>query len=145
MLKVPQKVDLALVLMRRLAEGQSDARPLSLDDVARDADVSQGYLEEIARLLRAAGLVTGRRGVRGGYVLARPAADISVADVVVALLGNTWTAECLGEKPRGANAATEETAVLWRKVQGQVMTTLRAVTVAELVKTTVETRADARS
>lgn len=130
MLKVPQKLDLALVLLRRLAENQAGGQPLSLDGVAQEASVSQGYLEEVARLLRAAGLVSGRRGSHGGYVLAKPASDISVADAVVAVLGRTWSAECLGEKPaRHADAASSR---LWRKVQGQVMTTLGAVTISEL-------------
>jgi Rrf2 family protein len=129
-LKVPQKLNLALLLLRRLAENQAGGHPMSLDGVSQEASVSQGYLEEVARLLRAAGLVAGRRGLHGGYVLAKPATDISVADAVVAVLGSTWSAECLSEKPtRQADAASSR---LWRKVQGQVMTTLGAVTISEL-------------
>lgn len=130
MLKVPQKLDLALVLLRRLAENHTAGQPLSLDGVAQEASVSQGYLEEVARLLRSAGLVAGRRGSHGGYVLTKLASDITVADAVVAVLGSTWSAECLGEKStRHGDAASGR---LWRKVQGQVMTTLGSVTIAEL-------------
>ncbi|HTM68898.1 MAG TPA: Rrf2 family transcriptional regulator [Candidatus Binatia bacterium] len=128
MLKVPQKVDHALSLMRLLAERQGTGAPLSLEDVAGTTKVSQGYLEEVARLLRAAKLIEGRRGAGGGYVLAKVAKDITVADVMVAIEGRTWTAECLGEQPkRAANDA------VWRKVQGQVMTTLGAISIADVV------------
>lgn len=129
MLKVPQKVDLALVLMRILADGQSASQTVSLDGVARQEGISQGYLEEVARLLRSAKLVSGRRGAGGGYVLTRPASEITVADVVTAILGGTWTTECLGEKLEKYRRVT--TKALWKKVQGQVMTTLRGVTIAE--------------
>jgi len=129
-LKVPQKVDHALLLLRLLAERHGAGLPLSLEDVARAEQVSQGYLEEVARLLRAAGLVAGKRGAGGGYVLAKAPTDITVADVMIAIEGRTWTAECLGEAPKRARVAAND--LIWRKVQGQVMTTLRGMTIADV-------------
>lgn len=130
-LKVPQKVDHALLLATSLADRK---QPLSLDEIARNENISQGYLEEVARLLRAAGLIKGQRGARGGYVLARDARDITVAEVITALEGKCWSDECLGEKEAIGETATTE---LWRKVQGQVMTTLHRMTVADLAEEAV--------
>ncbi len=131
MLNVPQKVDHGLMLMRHLAANFATRAPLSLEDVARKEKISQGYLEEVARLLRAAGLVEGRRGAGGGYVLARDPKDVTVADVMTAIEGRTWTAECLGDKKARRGRASAHDAV-WRKVQGQVMTTLRGITIADV-------------
>lgn len=129
MLKVPQKVDHGLMLMRHLAANYAAKLPLSLEDVAKKEGVSQGYLEEVARLLRAAKLVEGRRGIGGGYVLAKNPAEITVANVVTALEGKTWTPECIGETPKRRVSAND---ALWRRVQGQVMATLHAMTIAEV-------------
>lgn len=130
MLNVPQKVDHGLMFMRHLALNYAAKTPLSLEDVARKERISQGYLEEVARLLRAAGLVEGRRGAHGGYVLARDPHDVTVADVMTAIEGQTWTAQCLGEKPDRRRASAH--GAVWRKVQGQVMTTLRGITIADV-------------
>ncbi|MEY4745332.1 MAG: hypothetical protein RL272_1277 [Candidatus Parcubacteria bacterium] len=132
MLNVPQKVDHGLVLMRHLALRYAAKTPLSLDDVARKERISQGYLEEVARLLRAAGLVEGRRGARGGYVLARDPRELTVADVMTAIEGRTWAAECLGGATKRARLAAHDS--VWRKVQGQVMTTLRGITIADVAE-----------
>lgn len=118
------------MLMRHLAANYAAKQPLSLEDVAKKEGVSQGYLEEVARLLRAAKLVEGRRGIGGGYVLAKDPADITVANVVTALEGKTWTPECIGgESPKRRASAND---AIWRRVQGQVMATLHAMTIAEV-------------
>ena len=132
MLKVPQKVDHGLMLMRHLAANYAAKQPLSLEDVAKKEGVSQGYLEEVARLLRAAKLVEGRRGIGGGYVLAKDPADITVANVVTALEGKTWTPECIGETPKRRPSSND---AIWRRVQGQVMASLHAMTIADVVAT----------
>lgn len=129
MLNVPQKADHALALMRHLALRHEAKLPLSLEEVAQAEGISQGYLEEVARLLRSANLVEGRRGAHGGYVLTREPQDITVADVVTAIEGHKWTAECLGESKRARAGAND---ALWRKVQGQVMTMLRGMTLADI-------------
>lgn len=128
------------MLMRHLAANYAAKQPLSLEDVAKKEGVSQGYLEEVARLLRAAKLVEGRRGIGGGYVLAKDPAEITVADVMVAIEGPTWTAECLAEKPVRARIAAND--VVWRKVQGQVMTTLRSISIADVAGSRVPARDD---
>lgn len=134
MLKVAQKSDYALLIVVSLAERGDDV-PLSLDELARKEAVSQGYLEEVAGLLRAAGIITGRRGAHGGYVLARPASEISLANVLTATEGGAWTTECIGESGAASRTRTsgDRGRNLWRKVQGQVMATLHGMTVADIV------------
>lgn len=116
--------------MRHLAVRYAEGQALSLGDLAKAEGISQGYLEEVAGLLRSANLVAGRRGIGGGYVLTRPPEDLTVADVVTAIEGPTWTAECLAEKKRATRHAAN--AVVWRKAQAQVMTALRGITLADL-------------
>ena len=57
---------------------------VSLVDVAERQTISLAYLEQLFRSLRKAGLVNSVRGAKGGYMLAKSAHDISLADILVA-------------------------------------------------------------
>ena len=127
-LKVPHKVDHALLLVSNLAKRTAADQPLSLEEVAKKEGISQGYLEEVARLLRGAGIIVGRRGAKGGYVLAKEAVEITVADVIAAIEGGCWSDDCLGQEKE----PVAEKHGVWRKVQGQVMATLYGMTINDL-------------
>jgi Rrf2 family protein len=131
-LNIPQKVDHGLLLAARLAERFADKTPLPLEEIARKEGISHGYLEEVARLLRAAGMIEGKRGAGGGYVLAKDPNEISVADVIAAIEGRGWFAECLGEHGHAAKVRASSNRDVWRKVQGQFMASLYGMTVAQV-------------
>ncbi len=58
---------------------------LTLADLSLSQNISLSYLEQLFAKLRASNLVAGVRGPRGGYKLARPASDISVAEILLAV------------------------------------------------------------
>jgi Rrf2 family iron-sulfur cluster assembly transcriptional regulator len=62
-------------------------RPTSVKEIAERTGLPQPYLEQILLAVKGAGLVRSKRGVGGGYVLARPPSDITVADIVAAVDG----------------------------------------------------------
>jgi Rrf2 family iron-sulfur cluster assembly transcriptional regulator len=70
--------------MMRLAL-QEEGQHLALTVLAREQGVSVSSLEKLAARLRRAGLVRAARGMGGGYLLAKPASDITLADIVTAL------------------------------------------------------------
>lgn len=63
------------------------AGPTSVRDIADRTGLPQPYLEQILLALKGAGLVRSKRGVGGGYVLAKPAEEITLADIVSAVDG----------------------------------------------------------
>ena len=63
----------------------SAGKPVPLADIAARQDISQEYLEQLFGKLRRSGIVTSARGPGGGYVLARAAEDITMADVIQAV------------------------------------------------------------
>jgi Rrf2 family iron-sulfur cluster assembly transcriptional regulator len=71
-----------LSLALHAAEG-----PTSVRDIAERTGLPQPYLEQILLALKGAGLVRSKRGVGGGYVLARPPTEISLASIVSAVDG----------------------------------------------------------
>jgi Rrf2 family iron-sulfur cluster assembly transcriptional regulator len=65
--------------------GERNGKPISLAEVSERQQISLSYLEQLFARLRKAGLVRSARGPGGGYVLARPAAQVFVSDIVLAV------------------------------------------------------------
>ena len=66
---------------------RQEVAPTSVRDIAERTGLPQPYLEQILLALKGAGLVRSKRGVGGGYVLARPADEIGLADILSAVDG----------------------------------------------------------
>ncbi|MDH5649067.1 MAG: Rrf2 family transcriptional regulator [Gammaproteobacteria bacterium] len=85
-MRLSRKGRFAITAMMNLALN-SKKGPMTLTQLTYDQGISLSYLEQIFAKLRAEGLVEGVRGPGGGYCLARPLEDISVADIVMAIDG----------------------------------------------------------
>jgi Rrf2 family protein len=88
--RVSAKVDYAVRASIELAaaQGREDAgKPVKAEALARAQEIPLKFLENILQGLRQAGIVESRRGPEGGHLLARPAAEISIADVIRAIDG----------------------------------------------------------
>lgn len=79
----------SLHLARRRGQG-----PVAARDMAEKEKLPADYVEQILLRLRRAGLVESVRGARGGYLLGRPAAEISVKDVLDASEHGTFQVNC---------------------------------------------------
>ncbi len=84
-MRVSAKVDYALRAMLELAAAPPG--PLKSERISSAQEIPQKFLENILLDLRHASLVTSQRGAEGGYALARPASEISLADVIRAVEG----------------------------------------------------------
>ena len=88
------KAEYGVRVMAHLARDDGGA-PISLGSIADAEELPLAYLEHLVQRLRRAELVVSHRGAHGGYTLARPAAAISMADVVRALEGDIAPIECI--------------------------------------------------
>ena len=88
-----KEIDYALQLMSAL-RGSSEDTPLSLKSFAKDAGISFLFLQRIASKLKEAGLIRARLGASGGYFLARPAEEVSLANVIAAIDGSFGVVPC---------------------------------------------------
>jgi Rrf2 family cysteine metabolism transcriptional repressor len=135
------KAEYGVRVMAHLA-GRSGDEPTSLGTIAEAEGLPLAYLEHLVQRLRRAGLVESRRGAYGGYSLARPAAEIAMADVVQALEGAIAPIECISSDADGALVCAREgespcpTKLLWTRVQGSIVRTLNEMTLADLVRPT---------
>ncbi|MFQ6024327.1 MAG: RrF2 family transcriptional regulator, partial [Acidiferrobacterales bacterium] len=85
-MKISNKARLAVAAAANLAQRQ-DCAPVTLAHLAREHHVSVSHVEQLFAQLRRHGLVEGVRGPGGGYRLARPPADISVALIIAVIDG----------------------------------------------------------
>ena len=80
-MRISAKVDYAVRAMCELAAHPGDT-PLKAEEIARAQEIPLSFLENILVDLRRAGFVRSQRGQVGGYRMAEPASDITVADVI---------------------------------------------------------------
>ncbi len=123
------------------AEGAGSVVPLA--EIAEHDGMPLAYLEHLVARLRKAGLIDSRRGSRGGYMLARPATEITMAEVVEALEGSIAPIECISQSADGSIVCSREsdpshicpTKLLWTRVRGSIVKTLQQTTLADLLVT----------
>jgi Rrf2 family cysteine metabolism transcriptional repressor len=136
------KAEYGVRVMAHLAR-REDASPVPLGSIAEAEGLPLAYLEHLAQRLRRAGLVESRRGAHGGYSLARPAEEVTMAEVVEALEGVIAPIECISSNSDGALVCAREgepghdpcpTKLLWTRVQGSIVRTLSDLTLADLVR-----------
>lgn len=111
--------------------GRSRERPVPLADIAARQAISQSYLEQIFARLRCAGLVQSVRGPGGGYVLARPASRLGIAEIVLAAEGSE-PEPVAGRRTKrvGAAGATD---ALWRELGHRIDSFLGSVSVQDVI------------
>lgn len=87
-MKISTKGEYGLRAMLYLATQQED-RPVTSSEIARHQGIPEPYLRQILALLSRDRLVTSNRGPQGGHHLGRPAAEISIRDILLPLEGQT--------------------------------------------------------
>jgi Rrf2 family transcriptional regulator, cysteine metabolism repressor len=117
-----------------LAINQKGHSPVPIKSIAERQGISNTYLEHIVAPLISGGIVTSIRGSRGGVVLARPAQDISLKEVMELLEGPSNLVECLvGSKtcPRSSLCATQD---LWNDIGQAIEGVLKSTSLRDLAE-----------
>lgn len=122
-MKASVKSDYACRAVEALALHHPNARPLRIEDIALQKSIPANYLVQILIELKCKGLIQSQRGKAGGYVLARPPAQITVGDVLRAIQGEVVELPLLRE-PR----CPEEIKRAWRRIKTAVEETADRVT-----------------
>jgi len=111
---------------------QNSDSPTQLKDVARRQEISVKYLEQIFAQLRAAGLVRGLRGPRGGYLLSKSPRSIKVREVVEALDGPLSLVGCVDDAGTCKRAARCSARRLWAHVSHTLRDDLSSLSIADM-------------
>src|SRR5262245_55144407 len=129
-----RKTDYALLILWFL-----DQRPQggSAREIAARFGLSRAFVANILKELCQRGFVTSHRGVKGGYVLLRPADEVNLVELIEALEEPVRTAVCTGSHPPGDGCTLMAVCpVKWAiaAVHQRIFDVLRTVTLAELFR-----------
>jgi Rrf2 family protein len=131
--RVSAKADYAVRAAAELAAADPSA-PLKAERIADAQEIPIKFLETILLELKHAGIVRSQRGPDGGYTLARPASDISIADVIRAVDGPL--ANVRGDRPENQHyqGAAQHLTDVWIAVRAALRDILESTTLADLAR-----------
>jgi Rrf2 family protein len=131
-MRITAKVDYAVRAAIELA-GTDRTSPLKGERIAAAQDIPMKFLESILSELRRAGIVGSRRGAEGGYWLALPAKDVTVADLIRAVEGPLANVQGVRPEDLEFEGSALPLQRMWVCVRASLRGVLEHVTVADLV------------
>jgi Rrf2 family protein len=134
--RVSAKTDYAIRAAVELAAAP-DEKPVKGERIATAQAIPLRFLENILMQLRHAGLVESRRGAEGGYRLGRPAADVTLADVIRAIDGPLAGVQGVRPETLTFSGTAEPMKDVWIAVRASLRSVLEHVTLADVVAGTL--------
>lgn len=131
MLRLSKKADYGLIAMKHLAV-RADLGSSSAREIAESYAIPIELLAKVLQRLVRRGLLASQQGTRGGYQLARPPAEISVADVIQAIEGPVIVTACSTHIGQCGQFSTCNVRDPLRRVRERILSALGECTIAEL-------------
>ncbi len=137
-MKISTKGRYALRMLIELATHQEEGF-VSLKDISERQGISKKYLEQIVPMLNKSGILRTNRGNKGGYMLAKPANECTVGEILRATEGSLAPVSCLeyeqNDCPRADICAT---LYVWQGLEKAVNDYLNSVTVQDIIDHSAE-------
>jgi Rrf2 family protein len=130
-MRVSAKADYAVRAAAELAAAGEG--PVKGERLAEAQEIPLQFLEHILLDLKHQGIVRARRGAKGGYWLARPAEEVTIADVVRAVEGPIAHVQSTPPEAISYHGSAEHLQEVWIAVRASVRSVLEEVTLADLV------------
>ncbi len=114
----------------------ADEEAVALSQIAERQGISMNYLEQLIARLKKAGIVNGIRGAQGGYMLAIPAEELSVGDILRALEGDLNPVDCSEVKPSDSTCSNSDSCVtkyVWKRISDSINEAVDGIMLSELV------------
>lgn len=115
---------------------KEQGRAVLVRNIAGQTSITKPYLAKIINQLVCQGLVASKRGREGGVVLARPANQISLLEIVEAFEGGNWSRACFFGLESCPSKRACPAHAMWAEMRGQIETSLRQTTLAEVARIT---------
>ena len=133
-MKVSTRGDYASRALLSLALHAEESGPTSVRDIAERTGLPQPYLEQILLALKGAGIVRSKRGVGGGYILAREPALITLGEIVSAVDGPIAVGDFGAPHEDGACDHEGQCVLLavWAGISSQIRAHLDSFTLADI-------------
>lgn len=130
-MRVSAKADYAVRAAAELAAAEEG--PIKGERLADSQDIPLQFLEHILLELKHSGIVRARRGAKGGYWLARPADDITIAEIIRAVEGPIANVQSAPPESITYRGNAEHLQEVWIAVRASLRSVLESVTLSDLV------------
>ncbi len=132
MIRLSKLSDYAIVALCELSRSPGG---LSACVLARQSGVPEPTVAKLMKGLARVGIVVSQRGIAGGYSLARPARDISVADVIAAIEGPIALTDCVDGHQGGCEAEAHcSVRGNWNRINDAIKSALASVSLADMAQ-----------
>lgn len=131
-MKLSTKGKYGLKAMFELAKSSNEG-PVSLRYISKQQNISDQYLEQIFSSLKKANLVKSIRGAQGGYLLSKPANEITVADILKVLEGDLAFTECLLDSEACENFDSCSTRYVWAQIKKAIENVTMSISLQDMV------------
>ncbi len=102
-------------------------------DISKNQDISLKYLDHIIHSLKIAGLISNVKGKKSGYILTRPASEITVLDIHNAFEHGVCVVDCLERNITCERESTCEVQGFWGDLNNMIRDYLNDITLEELI------------
>ena len=140
-MKITAQEEYGLRILLRIA-GCSDAEGMSIPQLSEAEGIGPHYVAKLTRILRLEGFINSTPGYKGGYILAKPAKEIIINDVLKGLGGALYDKKFCGTHSGTLNLCINSvdcsSRSLWKMIQFTVDQLLDKITLADLVKSDKE-------
>ncbi len=137
-MKVNTKVRYGLRAILQIAEGYGQD-PVPISAISESQEISGKYLEQVVGTLRKAGLIISRKGVRGGYILARSPEEINLWEIITALDSHTALVDCVVDAEICDRSGDCLTRSIWTLLSTRMQEFWSSFKLSDLLKTMHET------
>jgi len=118
--------------MIQIARDSEANKPVNLTEIAKSTSVSKRYLEQLVIPLKHASLIRGVSGKEGGYLLAKPAEEIRVGDIIEASIGPINIVDCVDDPESCMKTEWCECRALYVMLNRRIQDAFNSVTLADL-------------
>ena len=115
----------------------TDNEAVALSQIAERQEISVNYLEQLIAKLRKSGIVNSIRGAQGGYVLAKPAEEISIGDILRSLEGDLSPVDCSELSDSDTECSHSDLCVtkyVWKRISDSINGAVDGIMLSELVE-----------
>jgi FeS assembly SUF system regulator len=133
MIRLARLTDYGIMLLTFLARERNGV-PRSAREVADKSRLPRPTVSKLLKALAHGGILETQRGVRGGFRLAKPAEDITVADVIAALEGPIGITECTAHPGQCGVEPLCPVRTNWRRINRAVFDALKGISLAEMAR-----------
>lgn len=133
-MRVSTRVEYGMLALTNIAMYSGDGSTVSAPEIAEREDISQKYLEQVLTHLKRAGLIRAVKGLRGGYMLTRPAGMIQLSEILNALDNSILEETAPARETDGLSLRGAVNDCVWSELNRFLMSFAESTTLSDILQ-----------